>query len=135
MAAGGTYLQWAAANQPDIIEPIFYTTVPNKGDQWQKPGQQFVNGGAQQAFDPATYTGPLAAPPLTEQQRDAVLKYRRDKYKADLEAKRAAHPAPTRTPSGTRGGGEMEGGAVGAPPGRGYAPAPPPPPRPPTAPP
>ena len=43
-------------------------------------------------FDPSTYTGPLEA--LTPEQHQQVLEYRRQKYKADLDAKKAAHPAP-----------------------------------------
>ncbi len=107
--AAGAYLQWAAANTPDILEPLYYPIT--KGDQWTKPGQQAMAG---QLFEPTTYTGPLET--LTPEQKAAVLKARQDAYKLKEEQKKANRPAPTpRTPSGPRGGPGNEGGAAFAP--------------------
>jgi hypothetical protein len=135
--AQAAYLQWASSNTPDILQPAFYTTVQGRGDQWTKPGQQVQAQNV--GFDPSTYTGPMTVPPLTEEQRKAVVQYRREQYKARQEQKRQAAP---RTPRGGPGYGappeDMMEGPAFAPARKSYAapaPRPQPAPRPYTAPP
>jgi len=98
------YAAWASTSTPDIIQPLFHVTVPNKGDQWTKPGQQLVAA----VFDPRNFRGDLNA--LPKEQKDAVLQFRREQQKILQEQKKANRPAP-RAPTGPPGGGR------GAPPG------------------
>jgi hypothetical protein len=45
-------------------------------------------------FDPSAYTGPLTVPPLTADQRKAVMDYRREQYKLRQQQKHQAKPRP-----------------------------------------
>jgi hypothetical protein len=118
----GQYLGWATANAPDILQPLFYQTIPGKGDQWMKPGQQ---AGVTLTFDPSTFKGDISTLPPNEKK--AVLDYKREQTRLRLEQDKAKRPAPApRAPAG--GGRSAPGGGppefAPAPPN--YAPAPPP---------
>jgi hypothetical protein len=120
-AAQAQYLQWAANNTPDILEPLFYTTIPGKGDQWTKPGQQVLAQNL--VFDPSKYTGPLTVPPLTADQRKAVMDYRREQYKLRQQQKHQAQPRPNRNTGPMDQPAEMGDGINFAPARISYAPA------------
>lgn len=92
------YAAWASTSTPDIIQPLFHVTVPNKGDQWTKPGAQLAAPG--QVFDPAQHVGGRGN--LTEEQWQAVLQWRRDQQKLLQEQKRQGTPRGPRTPRGGR---------------------------------
>ena len=102
------YLNWAVQNTGDIVQPAFYQTVLNKGDIWQRPGEPdpAVNAAA---FNPATHVGGRGT--LTEEQWQAVLKWRRDQ--AVLRRQQQQQRAP-RTPRGRPGEGDpaMEEGMM-----------------------
>ena len=114
------YLGWATANTPDILQPLFYTTVPDRGDSWTKPGEQIV---VENVFNPAAHVGGKGN--LTDLQWKQVLQYRQEQYKLNQEQKRTAQPRQRRQPAG--GAPEMMEGDM-----MNYAPRPParrPPPR------
>src|SRR5439155_9698707 len=124
----GIYLQWAIANTPDILEPLFYTTMPNQGDQWTKPRTAVANAAEQ--FNPQQYLIGAIPDWVTPDQRTQINKARQAEAKRKADEQKAKHPAPTRAPTrspgpGT-GAGEEGGGRNYAPPGsagRNYAPA------------
>ena len=115
------YAAWASTSTPDIIQPLFHVTVPNMGDPWMKPGAQI----AAAVFNPATHQGGKGN--LTEEQWQAVLRYRQEQHKLRKEQK--APPRAPRAPGpGGRGGPPegMDGGEGMYAPGpraRNYAPA------------
>jgi hypothetical protein len=98
-AEEAAYYQWATTNQPDILEPAFFTV--NGGDQWTMPGEQAAIQQVQ--FDPATYNGPLDA--LTPDEKSQVMAARREamRKKAEDAAKNRPKPSP-RPGSGGRPG-------------------------------
>jgi hypothetical protein len=122
------YAAWASTSTPDIIQPLFHVTVPNKGDQWTKPGPQLM---AALTFNPAEWAAKPDLTSLTKEQRDAVMQYRRDQQKILAEQKKAQRPAPgPRAPTGGGGGRggppDSSGEGMYAPAGRqqrSYAPA------------
>lgn len=93
------YLQWASANTPDILQPLFLTV--ERGDPWLKPGPLPV--AADVIFDPNQHlTGDIPAT-LSPEQRQQVLDARRAATKAKQDAAKQARP--TRQPTGPRGPG------------------------------
>jgi hypothetical protein len=91
------YAAWASTSTADIIQPLFHVTVPNKGDQWTKPGQQLIAA----VFDPRMFKGDLNT--LPKEQKEAVLQFRREQQKLLQEQKKQQRPAP-RAPTGGPGG-------------------------------
>ena len=115
------YLQWATQNTPDILQPLFYTTVPDRGEQWSKPGEQIV---VQNVFDPAAHVGGKGN--LNDDQWKMVLEYRREQYRLNQEQKRTAQPRqPRRQPTGGGAPEMMEGDMMNYAPERNFAPRPP----------
>src|SRR5262249_38088386 len=113
------YRDWAAQNTPDILEPLFYATIPNQGQQWTKPGQQKVD---QTTFDPLQYlTGPIPSKfaPTSDEYKQ-IMAARQGEMKRKAEEKAKSRPAPTpRSPRGPAPD-ALEGGGRGT----NYAPAP-----------
>ena len=107
------YAAWASTSTPDIIQPLFHVTVPNKGDAWTKPGAQM----AVEMFNPATHVGGRGN--LTDEQWQEVLRLRREQQRLINEQKKQQNaPRGPRTPGGGRPGGlppDMEGEGMYAP--------------------
>lgn len=106
------YNEWSRANQPEIVQPLFYPV--SKGDWWKVPGEEELTAEQlppEQAvpFDPQQYIDPKAdLSKLTMEQRREVAKAR--------QAARAEQQRGTRqprTPAGQQGGGEFGPGGGG----------------------
>jgi hypothetical protein len=119
-AGQAQYLQWASANTPDILEPLFYTTVPNQGEAWGKPGVQLA---AQQQFDPQQYLIGAIPAWVTPEQKQQIFQARQAEQRRKAEEqKQKVRSAPRTTPTRTPSGPGLEGDGAGSPGGRNYAP-------------
>ena len=91
-----TYLNWAVANQGDILEPAFYQVA--QGDPWRRPGVAAVQ---QAVFNPANFPPGTDISGLPPDQREQVLQYRREQHK--LKQQQPAQPRTPRAPRAPRG--------------------------------
>lgn len=95
------YADWAAKNQSEIIQPVFYQVV--KADPWFPPGFDLKKyqeeNQPQQPFDPAH---PPTNRKLTDEERKQVEQYRREeeKRKAEERKRRSQEQRNNRRPSG-----------------------------------
>jgi hypothetical protein len=116
--AQATYLAWATQNTQQILQPAFYTVT--KGDVWAAPGTILQT-------QQQNYT--LDNPPPNWQQipewKDAVHKYRQQKYKERSDQKKQSAPRPSATP-GARSSPGAAGGNFAPAPRDTARPAPPP---------